>query len=48
MDKACDRFETLGVKFVKKPNDGETLKSTLYIYRSDLSGVFTCLLLQVK
>lgn len=24
VDKACDRFEELGVKFVKKPNDGES------------------------
>ena len=22
VDKACERFEKLGVKFVKKPNDG--------------------------
>lgn len=23
VDKACERFESLGVKFVKKPNDGK-------------------------
>ena len=23
VDKACERFEQLGVKFVKKPNDGK-------------------------
>lgn len=23
VDKACERFEKLGVKFVKKPNDGK-------------------------
>lgn len=22
VDKACERFESLGVEFVKKPNDG--------------------------
>ena len=22
VDKACERFEELGVQFVKKPNDG--------------------------
>ena len=22
VDKACERFESLGAKFVKKPNDG--------------------------
>lgn len=24
VDKACERFETLGVEFVKKPNDGKS------------------------
>jgi len=24
VDKACERFEQLGVQFVKKPNDGKT------------------------
>ena len=23
VDKACERFEKLGVKFIKKPNDGD-------------------------
>lgn len=23
VDKACERFESLGVKFVKKPSDGK-------------------------
>ena len=26
VDKACERFEKLGVKFVKKPNDGKNLQ----------------------
>jgi len=25
VDKACERFEKLGVTFVKKPNDGEVV-----------------------
>ena len=31
---ACDRFEKLGVKFVKKPDDGKT--HTLFITESQM------------
>jgi hypothetical protein len=27
VEKACERFEKLGVKFVKKPNDGMKLST---------------------
>jgi len=29
VDKACERFEQLGVQFVKKPNDGKIAKHCL-------------------
>jgi len=34
VDKACDRFEQLGVKFVKKPNDGK-MKGIAFIQDPD-------------
>ncbi|CAL4066646.1 unnamed protein product, partial [Meganyctiphanes norvegica] len=34
VDKACERFETLGVKFVKKPNDGK-MKGLAFIQDPD-------------
>eukprot|EP00118_Oscarella_pearsei_P025023 m.307339 g.307339 ORF g.307339 m.307339 type:complete len:179 (+) comp42163_c0_seq1:57-593(+) len=34
VDKACDRFEKLGVKFVKKPNDGK-MKGLAFIQDPD-------------
>eukprot|EP00899_Mesostigma_viride_P008743 jgi/Mesvir1/17870/Mv12947-RA.1 len=34
VDKACDRFESLGVKFVKKPNDGK-MKGLAFIQDPD-------------
>lgn len=32
VEKACERFENLGVTFVKKPNDGELLIIILTLY----------------
>lgn len=29
VEKACARFESLGVKFVKKPSEGESCSSVL-------------------
>ncbi|XP_037797411.1 lactoylglutathione lyase-like isoform X1 [Penaeus monodon] len=34
VDKACERFESLGVKFVKKPNDGK-MKGLAFIQDPD-------------
>ncbi|RXG61127.1 Lactoylglutathione lyase [Armadillidium vulgare] len=34
VDKACERFESLGVKFVKKPNDGK-MKGIAFIQDPD-------------
>ena len=34
VDKACERFETLGVEFVKRPNDG----TYMYQWISIVSG----------
>ena len=32
VEKTCDRFEKLGVTFVKKPNDGEFVLHTVFIF----------------
>ncbi|MCL4133604.1 UNVERIFIED_CONTAM: hypothetical protein GTU68_045548 [Idotea baltica] len=34
VDKACERFESLGVKFVKKPNDGK-MKGLAFVQDPD-------------
>lgn len=39
VDKACERFESLGVEFVKKPNDGMFLFQ-IYMYNHHLNGKY--------
>jgi len=35
VEKTCERFEKLGVTFVKKPNDGEVVLHTVFIFKFD-------------
>jgi hypothetical protein len=34
--KACERFEHLGVEFVKKPNDGKLICFVLLLFISNM------------